>query len=74
MVSCEVFDVDLRFASRIGNAMSDEEVFSPYNYAKLREIIEPRLERPFHNEGISDHDVGRVEGQQRPCETDRNDA
>ncbi|EMA45172.1 cell division control protein 6 [Halococcus morrhuae DSM 1307] len=58
LLSNELIDVDLRFDSRVESAMSDEEVFfSPYNYAKLRAIIEPRLERAFRDDGISDHAV-----------------
>ncbi|EMA52301.1 Cdc6/Cdc18 family protein [Halococcus thailandensis] len=58
LLSNEVLDVDLRFDSRVESAMSDEEVFfPPYNYSKLKQIVEPRLERAFRDGGISDHAV-----------------
>ncbi|WP_255196519.1 Cdc6/Cdc18 family protein [Halorarius litoreus] len=55
LLSNQLLEVDLRVDSRVGSAMSGEEVFfGPYDAAELEAILRPRLRRAFGEGAIAE--------------------
>lgn len=55
LISNELLEVDLRLDSRVQSAMSGENVFfPPYGVGALSEVVDPRVERAFPEDALSD--------------------